>query len=348
MRTARLLGTGRSFYHVMSRVVDRRMVFEPKDKEIFRKILRNQEAFSGVRIVTYCLMSNHFHLLLEVPDRETLAPLDEEGLLTLLPLLYSGDVVEGVKQELERARAAGDEPWHREILSRYERRRGDLGLFLKEVKLRITFYMNKRLGRTGTLWEGRYKSVLVEDCEQALLTISAYIDLNPIRAGIVAKPEDYRWCGYAEALAGGRLARRAREGLGLMLSEALQDPDFRHDWRRTSARYRMFLYEEGQEVTAGPDLGQRGRRGMKAEVVDAVLEQGGAMPVRQALRHRVRYFCDGAALGTAAFVNEVFEREQALRMRFGEKRTSGTRRMRGADWGELRVLRDLQKDVMGT
>ena len=114
------------------------MVFEPKDKEIFRKILRNQEAFSGVRIVTYCLMSNHFHLLLEVPDRETLAPLDEEGLLTVLPLLYSGEVVEGVKQELERARAAGDEPWHREIRSRYERRRGDLGLFLKEVKLRIT------------------------------------------------------------------------------------------------------------------------------------------------------------------------------------------------------------------
>jgi hypothetical protein len=46
MRTARLLGTGRSFYHVMSRVVDRRMVFEAKDKEIFRKILRNQ----GLRV----------------------------------------------------------------------------------------------------------------------------------------------------------------------------------------------------------------------------------------------------------------------------------------------------------
>jgi hypothetical protein len=47
-------------------------------------------------------------------------------------------------------------------------------------------------------------------------------------------------------------------------------------------------------------------------------------------------------------VNSVFEREQALRNRFGGKRTSGARRMRGADWGELRVLRDLQKDVIGT
>ena len=290
-------------------------------------------------------MSNHFHLLLEVPDRETLAPLDEEGLLAVLPLLYPEEVVEGVEQELERARTAGDERWHREILSRYERRRGDLGMFLKEVKLRITFYMNKRLGRTGTLWEGRYKSVLVEDCEQALLTISAYIDLNPIRAGIVSRPEDYRWCGYAEAVAGGRRGQKAREGLGMMLGEALQDPDFRHDWRRTLPRYRMFLYQDGQEVAGDPDLGQRGRRGMKAEVVEVALEQGGVMPVHQALRHRVRYFCDGAVLGTAAFVNEVFEREQSLRKRFGEKRTSGARRMRGADWGELR---DLQKDVMGT
>jgi hypothetical protein len=47
-------------------------------------------------------------------------------------------------------------------------------------------------------------------------------------------------------------------------------------------------------------------------------------------------------------VNEVFEREQALRRRFGEKRTSGARRTRGANWGQLRVLRDLQKDMMGT
>ena len=108
MRTSRLLGEGRSFYHVMSRVVDRRMVFKAKDKEVFRKILRNQEAFTGVRVVTYCLMSNHFHLLLEVPERESLAPLDEEGLLAVLPLLHDEIVVEGVRQELEHARNLRD------------------------------------------------------------------------------------------------------------------------------------------------------------------------------------------------------------------------------------------------
>lgn len=62
-------------------------------------------------------MSNHFHLLPEVPDRETLAPLDEDGLLAALPLLHWGHVVEGVKHELERARSAGDGRWRREIRS---------------------------------------------------------------------------------------------------------------------------------------------------------------------------------------------------------------------------------------
>jgi hypothetical protein len=52
-------------------------------------------------------------------------------------------------------------------------------------------------------------------------------------------------------------------------------------------------------------------------------------------------------LGTAEFVNAVFFREQELRGRFGKKRKTGARRMRGADWGELRILRDLRREVIG-
>ena len=101
----------------------------------------------------------------------------------------------------------------------------------------------------------------------------------------------------------------SRGGLGLILGEALQGSEFRQDWRRTAARYRMFLHLDGQEIAGGPELGQRGRRGLKAEFVEAVVEQGGAMTLQQVLRHRVRYFCDRAVPGTTAFVNAVFERE---------------------------------------
>jgi hypothetical protein len=290
-------------------------------------------------------MSNHFHLLLEVPERETLAPLDEAGLLGVLPLLYDGETVEGVRRELERARLSGDEAWHAAILARYEYRRGSLSFFLKDLKQRVTAYMNRRLDRSGTLWEGRFKSVLIEDGEQALLTVAAYIDLNPVRAGLVKRPEDYRWCGYAEAASGSTGAERARAGLGSVLADALQDPHFHDDWTETQARYRVLLYDEGRERSGDPDSGMPSRRGFAESEVDAVVERGGKPTVAEVLRHRVRYFCDGGVLGSEDFVESVFSREQA-RQRFGPKRKTGARRMRGAEWGDLRVLRDLQKEVI--
>lgn len=56
-------------------------------------------------------------------------------------------------------------------------------------------YFNDLQGRTGTLWEGRYKSTLIQT-DRYLLTCMAYIDLNPVRAGMVLEPKDYPWSSY--------------------------------------------------------------------------------------------------------------------------------------------------------
>jgi hypothetical protein len=81
---------------------------------------------------------------------------------------------------------------------------------MKELKQRFTQWYNRRMGRKGTLWEEHFKRVLVEGDEKALMTVAAYIDLNPVRAGMVERVEDYRWFGYGSAVAGNRWAR---EGL---------------------------------------------------------------------------------------------------------------------------------------
>jgi len=109
----------------------------------------------------------------------------------------------------------------------------------------------------------------------------------------------------------------------------------------------VLLYDEGRELAADAEPGERGRRGFSEEQATAVVESGGKVPVRQILRRRVRYFCDGAVLGTAEFVDKVFRREQACRQRFGLNRQTGARKLRGAAWGELRVLRDLRRNVIG-
>lgn len=56
-------------------------------------------------------------------------------------------------------------------------------------------YFNQRYGRVGTLWQGRYKAAVI-DSERYLLLCSRYIELNPVRAGMVSAPADYRWSSY--------------------------------------------------------------------------------------------------------------------------------------------------------
>ena len=67
--------------------------------------------------------------------------------------------------------------------------------FMQAVGRRYVRYFNGRTQRTGTLWEGRYKSTIVQS-EAYLLTCMAYLDLNPVRAGMVAQAEDFPWSSY--------------------------------------------------------------------------------------------------------------------------------------------------------
>ncbi len=83
MRRARLKGEPEaeaSYYHCISRIVDRRFVLDVIQKEVFVRIMRGYEIYCGVQVVTFCVMSNHFHVLLRVPRRPSsdLLPSDVE------------------------------------------------------------------------------------------------------------------------------------------------------------------------------------------------------------------------------------------------------------------------------
>lgn len=342
----RIIRGGVSYYHCFSRVVDRRIIFHSGEKEAVRSILRKLERFLGLRVATYCLMGNHFHLLVEVPERDSIPPLTAESLLSLLPLLYDRVTVETVAAQIGAMRKSGDAAGEKALLDRYERRRGDLSVFLKELKQRISIFMNKRLGRTGTLWEGRFRSLLVEGGEAALLAVAAYIDLNPVRARLVERPEDYRWSGYGEASGTGKGAAAARLGLGSILREALESPGSSLDWAHTRDRYRRLLYIEGEEIPSDEAYHSPARPGIAPEIVSQVTSGAPPDSLPELLRRKVRYFCDGAVLGSEAFVEEIFGKLRA-EGRISPKRRSGARAPRGKGWGDLKVLRDLQVHVYG-
>lgn len=69
------------------------------------------------------------------------------------------------------------------------------GLMMKHLGQRYVQYINRSYRRSGTLWEGRFRSCLVQE-EDYLLACHRYIELNPVRAGMVNHPHDYRWTSY--------------------------------------------------------------------------------------------------------------------------------------------------------
>jgi hypothetical protein len=183
----------------------------------------------------------------------------------------------------------------------------------------------------------------VEGTGQTLSTMSAYIDLNPVRAGIVKDPADYRWSGYAEAVGGRKPARLGLKTvvMGVLASERPGETA-RQEMRRLMARYRVYLFENGEERKAGPD-GKGARRGMGAREVDAVIRSGGKLSFYQSLRCRVRYFSDGCAIGAGAFVEGIFTKNRA---RFGIRRKNGAREMRNVDLRGLFAVRDLRDQAV--
>jgi REP element-mobilizing transposase RayT len=331
-----------AIYHCIARVVDKRFAFEAGDKEQFRIYMRMMENFSGCRVLAYCVMSNHFHLLLEVTPRPK-AALTDEQLLKRLGALYPKAFVATVAKELAEARqvvalglAKEGEAYVQRIHERFTYRMHDLSEYMKTLLQRFTRWHNKRTKRRGNLWEETFKSVVVED-GLASKTMAAYIDLNPVRAGMVQDPAEYRWSSYGEAMgATGRSGAKAKAGLvRAIMADKGCEADARHWAGKVSRGYRMLLLEEGEEKTREV-VNERGKRedrvlrkGMAPEKVAAELdrlEAGRDVALRQMLRWKVRYFTDGAAVGSRAFVDGLHEQ---CRERFGAKRKSGARRMRG-------------------
>jgi REP element-mobilizing transposase RayT len=333
-------------YHAMSRVTGGEMLFGDIEKEAFRKIMRRMERFSGVEVLTYAVMGNHFHLLLRIPERaqvlrkfavENRAE-REERLLEHLKALYSRAYLKQLKAELKFMKEQGMDELYEETIQGFLDRMGSLKHFMKELKERFSRWFNKRHGRRGTLWQERYRSVLVEDGE-ALRTMAAYIDLNPVRAGLVDDPKDYRWCGYAEALGGSKRARR-----GLCLALGIRVADWRAD---EGATYRRLLLGSGMEESDETKeqkarQGRRSRRGMSRAEALAELREGKKLGKAALLRCRVRYFTDGLVLGSRGFVESAFS---AKRSWFGPKRKTGARGLPVED-GSLFSLRDLKVRVL--
>ncbi len=304
-----------AYYHCVSRIVDRRFVLEAREKEIFVRIMRGYEAYCGVRIITFCVMSNHFHILLEVLRRPPteLLPTDAE-LTERLRKAQCSFGASNLAQQLEMLRAIGDHQRAEELRERFFSTMWDLSYFMRVLKQRFSQWYNGVHDRKGTLWEERFRSVLVEP-DIALQVVASYIDLNPVRAGLVTDPKEYRWCGYAEAVAG---LKESREGIASVMVGFIASST---PIPKLLAAYRCQLFEAGGISTANEASGKT-RKVFSTEQIDSVRAVAGRLSFAEALKCRIRHFTEGLVMGSAEFVEGYFQR---YRHRFSANRSAGAR-----------------------
>jgi len=344
-----------ALYHCVSRVVDKRKIFGFAEKEKFVLYMREYEAFCQVRILTYCVMANHFHILVEVPEppEDRGKSWSDEEFLKHLTTRYHDDEWREIAAKLNSYREKGLDRKAEEYRDKFFARMWDLSWFLRLLKQRFAQWYNYRgkpeaEKRDGYLWSDRFRSIIVEN-GRAARTMAAYIDLNPVRAGIVKDPADYRWSGYGEAMAGGRLAR---EGLRLVVFEFFAEvigedlaAEKTAKWSDAVTAYRWMMFLDGEENFKNLS---KGRAGIPhAKVLEALAESGefDEMELRFH-RDRMRQFTEAMAMGGDEFVDAVHAlgpgrgRPPKLR-RIGEVQ-KGKEEVEPKGW--LRFLRGAKKE----
>ncbi|MCD8535345.1 MAG: transposase [Verrucomicrobia bacterium] len=312
---------GGQAFHVVSRVVDRRFIFGDREKGIFLDMVRQVERYSGVQVLAYVILSNHFHLLVHIPPRPK--EIDVQEVRSRMQSIYTTEKLEAIDQMLMERREMGDVGFEREYYDRHRARMYDLSAFVKDVKLRFSKWYNYENDRKGTLWEERFRSVLIEGHSNSMLKTAGYIELNPVRAGLVKDPSDYAWGSLGEAISGGE---RARAGIIRLASGMGGDLP----WNKAVDQYRDSFTSQSQHHGKG----RTGPGGGRVKTKIAIPENG---EFGEGFLRRIRQFTDGLVLGRQEFIREFFDKNRQL---LNSQRKKISYPMGGEIWGGLNSYRN--------
>ena len=277
-RYARLTNTSdKTCYHIMSRTALSGFPFEDLEKDEFVRIVKRFSSVYFVEVFGFCIMGNHIHLVVQMLPGDCFS---DEDIKRRFISFYGKEVFYDESKML---------PYLRKKWS-------NISTYMQEIKQTFSRYFNKRHNRRGTLWGERFKSVIVEKGE-TLVNCLSYVDLNPVRAGIVDRPEKYRWntLGY--------LSQTDNKDDFLSFDLGIKEFGEKNKSERIR-RYREYVYEAG--AIDHPEKPY-------AKVIDEKTikkERAKNFEITRydRFRNRTRYFTDSGVIGTKKFVSEHYFR----------------------------------------
>ncbi len=289
-RRIKLKAKQKSFYLITNRITGGSFIFGDAEKEYFRKLLFDGQKRFAYTVWDYVIMDNHYHALIEIPESSEMS---RQELLVRWQKYY----------RLKPSINQGDDD-----LEVFRNKIHDISLVVGNFQQRFTQWFNKRNNRWGKLFGGRFDSVIV-DANCAIAKMMAYITLNPVRAGIAIEPAGYKWSGYAERMALGKLQKNDREIVSYLVRELGLPEDFlvgkdKRVLNRIWDRFRDYLLghssknREADMATIGELL----------ELADMPLKL--EWPNRMMLR--VRFATKGVAIGSKSFVADVLKNQKEI------------------------------------
>ena len=276
----------RSFYLITNRVVGGSFIFGDVEKEYFRKLFIDGQNRFGYVVWDFCIMSNHYHALIEIPEAATM-PREE-----VLHRWYLH----------QRSKAPGD-PGDR-VLEAFRKKIHDLSMIVSNMQQRFTQWYNKKKNRWGRLFGGRFDSVIL-DQDGAVAKAMAYITLNPVRAGMVNDPADYRWSGYGERMTKGAL-QESEIALAKLIQRELGLPEQAFEGNEKEIMIRV--WERFRECLLGHVIE---RHGIDRQNLAEKLNRSNKslkLSWSQRLMLKAHFTTKGVAIGSKQFVEDILIR----------------------------------------
>ena len=184
-------------HHIVSRIAHRvRFLQEKSERNDLVEMIRRAADFTGIKLLGWCVMNNHFHILAFLPTPPDALPVDET--IWRYGVLKGAVAAENLKKRLaalemcpENGSAEAEK-----LVASIRKRMYSIGSFMKIVKQWFSEEYNRRTGHRGTLWEGAYFDRIVAYEQKHIARCLGYIHLNPIRAAVCDTFDGYEWSSY--------------------------------------------------------------------------------------------------------------------------------------------------------
>lgn len=259
------------WYHVYCKVAADKDVFPLERRNCRKKLLSLIQFYAKAYfcdIVAFCIMGNHYHLIVRFDNKHTVG---KDVLMQRALMLYPNS------EKYIKI-------WDQKKWDRLNERLFDLSEFMRNIQSSFATWYNKTFNHQGAFWADRFKSVLLCDL-QSVLDCMIYVELNPVRAGLAVRPEEWQYSSFF-------LRTIGKATWFLSLEKAFESD--RNGM--TFNEYRMRLYYRGCSAE------DKDKFNIPIEIIK--LEEARGFKVSGIYLKRLRYFIDGLAVGSDNYIRE--------------------------------------------